>query len=130
MIDPIPVHAGLAPADHGYDELEVDPWPHVHVWDDTEGGDDRPVVMVRLVRYRGWPLLYWSSEERAEVGRWTIVVRPPSQLVRLLSLGRITLEGRVEAAVETLRDRWDDLVEKRLAAWMAAATYGDRGAER
>lgn len=120
MIDPLPVHAALAPADHGHDELEVGPWPHIHVW---KADDSGPIVRVRLVRYKGWPISVWSADERREVDRWTVEVRPPGWIVRLLSLGRVTIDSRVEAAIEKLQDQWDDLIEAEARVRSAVESY-------
>lgn len=125
-IDPIPVHRGLAPADHGYRELEVDPWPHIHVWD-AEDNQERPVVRVRLARYEGWPRGSWSRQDREEIERWTITVRSPGRLTRVLAGNRVTLESRIQDAIETLRERWDDLVEQRRRAFDAAVRYDEPG---
>lgn len=105
----IPVHVDLAPADGGYDNVEVDPWPHIHLHDAGDG-----TVSVRLRRWKGQHVYDHYSER--ELAPWTIEVSPPGRLARIWG---DSIERRIDRAIVTLRRRWDQRVADAHDAYVA-----------
>jgi hypothetical protein len=111
-----PIHRALTPADPGYDEVEVDPWPHVHIRENDDG-----TVTVGLIRWKGQHS--YDRDSRRELEAWQIEVRPPGAIWRALG---VTFAQRIDAAAEKLIERWEHYLAMRDAAFVAASRHDHR----